>query len=84
MRDRGSSSILDQPTTGLGDLLVPLLTLDELVAMTERNGVGELVCPLSFGELFLDGLPELEIVTALLPSRSRAVTSDQPRYLGDL
>ncbi len=46
-----------------GDFLILLLTLDELVAVTERNGLGELVRPLSFVELLLDGLPELEVIT---------------------
>jgi hypothetical protein len=63
-------SVFDQPTTSLGDLLVLLLTLDELVAVAERDSLGELVRALSFVELLLDRLPEFEIVTILQNKKS--------------
>ena len=35
--------ILDQPSARLGNFLIFFLALDELVAVAERNGLGELV-----------------------------------------
>jgi hypothetical protein len=57
--------VLNQPPASLGDFLVFLFALDELVAVAERDGLGELVRALSFVELLLDGLPELEVVAVL-------------------
>lgn len=57
--------VFDQSPTGLRDLLVLLLALDELVAVAERNGLGKFIRALYFVELLFDGLPERGIITVL-------------------
>ena len=67
-------AVLDQPVAGLRDLLLLIFGLGVLARVADGDGAGEAVGRLDLVQLFVDGLPQVELLD---------VVQDEQR-LGDL
>lgn len=55
-------AVFDEAIAGLGDFLLLLFGVNELAGIADGDGSGEAIGELDFVELFLDSLPQLEVV----------------------